>query len=143
MTSANSTPTILRKAEMKKLLATLALVAACGAPALANPFSFDVMATGMPAGISSTSPLPSEVNTHYGIAIGPRFGKRLALVPLVNYIPQDANRKGTFRPGLALVYGITRRVDIGIAEIMRPEDQVLLKPGPTPFAPAVVLGIRL
>ena len=126
---------MFRKAEMKKTLATLALVAACGAPALADPVSFDVMATALVPAVDKSA--PRILHNHIGVAVGPRFGGRIAIVPLVNITPFSADGERTeVRYGGAVVYALSKRVDFGAAMIQRPEI-------PRIWTPAVAMGIRL
>lgn len=128
---------------MKTLTAALCFLALSSAPALANPFSsnpsmsFDVMGTAMPPGITANS--PNDLSTHTGVAVGLRFGRRVALMPLVNMIPRDQAGRLTFRPGIALVTSLGRHVDFGIADISRPQ----YPNGGSLWAPAVIVGFRL
>lgn len=122
----------------KTLAAALCIFALSSAPVLADPLaSFDVMGTGMPPGITSNS--PGDLSTHIGMAIGMRIGRRVALMPLANVIPKDESGHATIRPGIALVTSLGRHLDLGIAEISRPQ----ALSGGTAWAPAVVVGFRL
>jgi hypothetical protein len=122
---------------MKALIATLVLIASCASPAVANPFSVDVLLTSVVPGATDGSQTSwKNVAYHTGVAVGPRFGKRWAIVPLANFLP--AYRSGnhdTVRPGLGVVYALSSRVDFGIAGIQRPYVSNV--------AGAVVLGLRL
>jgi hypothetical protein len=121
----------------KKSLFAAALLlasAALATPALAQPPSFDVLATGIIP--ESTPDAPLELSHHIGVAVGPRFGGKLAIVPLINYTPYNAVNKSSLRFGVGLVYSIGPHIDFGLGEVQRP----LL---PRILAPAVMLGFKL
>jgi hypothetical protein len=132
---------------MKTLLALITASLALTAPALAKPVAFDVLATYAPPGLTNASPTHEDGRYHIGLAVGPRFGNKIAVVPIVNYLPKytaSANGHDTFRPGLLVVTG-SKHIDFGVGVALRPvaDHTYILKAGSTPIAVIVAAGVRL
>jgi hypothetical protein len=115
---------------MKKFLATLALLAACSAPAFAaDGGHLDVI------GLAPVGNVPNH-NVDYGLSYSVAKVGPVRFSPLADIAPQDGPALVHF--GASATVNVLKHFDVGVAEVQRP--------GGTGFdrmGTSAILGVRI